>query len=326
MKSCNRILCQILLSASLMALSPQLAGAQMETFTGIGEYTVSDNETLQQGEDNAVKEALRAISEQVGVMVSSNTTIENAVVTQDEIVTFSSSFVKVLNKQVERHMDKDGDIHIRAQVTGNADPDLVINELRQLSRAAAPNRQAAPPINTGANTAPPPVTAIPNTSSPSPQVISPAPARGQTSAKKIPPEYQGALQQAEAHAAANNLSKKGLFRFMLNNGYPRKIATLLSEGADVDWKANALNRANDYLSQGYYSRNGIYLQLMTPNEGFTREEAFYAMTNLSADWNGQALGKARQYQENGMSRDKIRQRLLIEGFSTAEAQYAIAAI
>ena len=113
---------------------------------------------------------------------------------------------------------------------------------------------------------------------------------------------------------------------MLNNGYPRKIATLLSEGADVDWKANALNRANDYLSQGYYSRNGIYLQLMTPNEGFTREEAFYAMTNLSADWNGQALGKARQYQENGLSKDKIRQRLLIEGFSTAEAQYAIAAI
>ncbi|ORT99766.1 hypothetical protein D081_1650 [Anaerovibrio sp. JC8] len=291
----------------------------METFRGTGEYTVSDNETLQQAEDSAVKEALRDISEQVGVVVSSNTKVENAVVTHDEIVTFSSSFVKVLDKKIERHIDDDGDIHITARITGNADPDLVLTELKHLSTLKSPqsgNATSASPI--------PSVTPQPITPQP---VIIPQPTQPNTQpSKTIPPEYQGALQQAKAYSLSNHLSKKGLFKYMLNNGYPRNIATMISENADIDWKNNALNRASDYLTTGYYSKNGIYTQLLSPNEGFTREEAFYAMTNVVADWQAQALGKARQYKEMGWSNDKINQRLLVEGFAKNEVQYAVSLI
>lgn len=292
MFKCKKILCHILLSAAILSFVPQFSEAKMESYIAVGEYTLSDNETLQQGEDNAVKEALRNISEQLGVIVASNTKVENSVVTRDEIITFSSSFLKVQNKVIKRSIDADGDIHVFAHVTANADPDLVLSELNQLAISRFKNNQGGvqpPSVNT-------------------------------------PTQPQGKVQSVEEYAVQKHLSKKGFFRYLLSNGYPRDKATYTSEHAAIDWNNNALERAKEYLSQGYYAKKGIYTQLLSPNEGFTREEAFYAMTNVYADWNNQALGKARQYLQMGWTANKINQRLSIEGFSNEEVQFAMSHI
>ncbi|WP_051533534.1 Ltp family lipoprotein [Anaerovibrio sp. RM50] len=326
MLKCKKILCHILLSASLLSVMPQMAEAKMESYVAVGEYTLSDNETPQQGEDNAVKEALRNISEQLGVIVASHTKVENAVVTRDEIITFSSSFLKVQNKVIKRSIDADGDIHVFAHVTANADPDLVLSELNQLAISRLKNNNPSAVNNTnagGTNSRP-----MPNsqpTFTPQP-ITSPKPSGVQPPRGDIPKQYQGAVQQGEAYASQNHLSKKGLFRYLLSNGYSRENATYVSEHVGIDWSDNALGRAYDYLNQDYYSKKGIYIQLLSPNEGFTREEAFYAMTNVSADWNNQALGKARQYLDMGWTENKISQRLSIEGFSNEEVQYAMSYI
>ncbi len=290
----KKFLCHILLSASLISAIPQMSEAKMESYIAVGEYTLSDNETLQQGEDSAVKEALRNISEQLGVIVASNTKVENQVVTRDEIITFSSSFLKVQNKVIKRSIDADGDIHVFAHITANADPDLVLSELNQLaiqrlSGGHQPSAGHQPTVNT-------------------------------------PTQNQGIAQTVEEYAVQKHLSKKGFFRYLLLNGYPRDKATDVSEHTAIDWNNNALEKSREYLSQGYYSKKSIYTQLLSPNEGFTREEAFYAMTNVSADWNNQALGKARQYLQMGWTANKISQRLSIEGFSNDEVQYAISHI
>lgn len=292
MFKCKKILCHILLSAAILFFVPQFSEAKMERYIAVGEYTLSDNETLQQGEDNAVKEALRNISEQLGVIVASNTKVENSVVTRDEIITFSSSFLKVQNKVIKRSIDADGDIHVFAHVTANADPDLVLSELNQLAISRFKNNQGGvqpPSVNT-------------------------------------PTQPQGKVQSVEEYAVQKHLSKKGFFRYLLSMGYPRDKATNTSEHAAIDWNNNALERAKEYLSQGYYAKKGIYTQLLSPNEGFTREEAFYAMTNVYADWNNQALGKARQYLQMGWTANKINQRLSIEGFSNEEVQFAMSHI
>lgn len=292
MFKCKKILCHILLSAAILSFVPQFSEAKMESYIAVGEYTLSDNETLQQGEDNAVKEALRNISEQLGVIVASNTKVENSVVTRDEIITFSSSFLKVQNKVIKRSIDADGDIHVFAHVTANADPDLVLSELNQLAISRFKNNQGGvqpPSVNT-------------------------------------PTQPQGKVQSVEEYAVQKHLSKKGFFRYLLSNGYPRDKATYTSEHAAIDWNNNALEKAKEYLSRGYYAKKGIYTQLLSPNDGFTREEAFYAMTNVPADWNNQALGKARQYSQMGWTANKISQRLSIEGFSNEEVQFAMSHI
>ena len=292
MFKCKKILCHILLSAAILSFMPQHSEAKMESYIAVGEYAISDNETLQQGEDNAVKEALRNISEQLGVIVASNTKVENAVVTRDEIITFSSSFLKVQNKVIKRSIDADGDIHVFAHVTANADPDLVLSELNQLAISRFKNNQGGvqpPSVNT-------------------------------------PTQPQGKVQSVEEYAVQKHLSKKGFFRYLLSNGYPRDKATYTSEHAAIDWNNNALEKAKEYLSRGYYAKKGIYTQLLSPNDGFTREEAFYAMTNVPADWNNQALGKARQYSQMGWTANKISQRLSIEGFSNEEVHFAMSHI
>ena len=292
MFKCKKIICNMLLSAAILSFVPQNSEAKMESYIAVGEYTLSDNETLQQGEDNAVKEALRNISEQLGVIVASNTKVENSVVTRDEIITFSSSFLKVQNKVIKRSIDADGDIHVFAHVTANADPDLVLSELNQLAISRFKNNQGGV----------------------------------QPSSVNMPTQPQGKVQSVEEYAVQKHLSKKGFFRYLLSMGYPRDKATNTSEHAAIDWNNNALERAKEYLSQGYYAKKGIYTQLLSPNEGFTREEAFYAMTNVYADWNNQALGKARQYLQMGWTANKINQRLSIEGFSNEEVQFAMSHI
>ncbi|MBO6244788.1 MAG: Ltp family lipoprotein [Anaerovibrio sp.] len=292
MFKCKKILCHILLSAAILSFMPQHSEAKMESYIPVGEYALSDNETLQQGEDNAVKEALRNISEQLGVIVASNTKVENAVVTRDEIITFSSSFLKVQNKVIKRSIDADGDIHVFAHVTANADPDLVLSELNQLAISRFKNNQGGV-----------------------------QPPSGNT-----PTQPQGKVQSVEEYAVQKHLSKKGFFRYLLSNGYPRDKATYTSEHAAIDWNNNALEKAKEYLSRGYYAKKGIYTQLLSPNDGFTREEAFYAMTNVPADWNNQALGKARQYSQMGWTANKISQRLSIEGFSNEEVHFAMSHI
>lgn len=296
----TRVLCLIFLAAGIIFSVPCATEARMETFSGIGEYTVSDNETLQQAEDNAVAEALREISEQVGMIVASNTKVKNEVVTYDEIVTVTSNYVKVLDKKIERSMTKDGDIHITARVTANADPEIVLSELKQLSASIAKPIQPGPGENNET---------VPNSSQPD---------KG-----SIPVEYQGSVHQAEEYANENHLSKKGLLQHLITNGYSRATASLLMDHVRSDWKNNALMKAKDYLTRGNYSKKGIYVQLLSPNEGFTRDEAFYAMTNISADWKIQALGMARGYQQKGWTMDKIQQRLSIEGFSKDEVRYAM---
>ena len=292
MFKCKKIICNMLLSAAILSFVPQNSEAKMESYIAVGEYTLSDNETLQQGEDNAVKEALRNISEQLGVIVASNTKVENSVVTRDEIITFSSSFLKVQNKVIKRSIDADGDIHVFAHVTANADPDLVLSELNQLAISRFKNNQGGV----------------------------------QPSSVNTPTQPQGKVQSVEEYAVQKHLSKKGFFRYLLSMGYPRDKATNTSEHAAIDWNNNALEKAKEYLSQGYYAKKGIYTQLLSPNEGFTREEAFYAMTNVYADWNNQALGKARQYLQMGWTANKINQRLSIEGFSNEEVQFAMSHI
>ena len=292
MFKCKKILCHILLSAAILSFMPQHSEAKMESYIAVGEYALSDNETLQQGEDNAVKEALRNISEQLGVIVASNTKVENAVVTRDEIITFSSSFLKVQNKVIKRSIDADGDIHVFAHITATADPDLVLSELNQLAISRFKNNQGGVQAPSG----------------------------------NTPTQPQGKVQSVEEYAVQKHLSKKGFFRYLLSNGYPRDKATYTSEHAAIDWNNNALEKAKEYLSRGYYAKKGIYTQLLSPNDGFTREEAFYAMTNVPADWNNQALGKARQYSQMGWTANKISQRLSIEGFSNEEVHFAMSHI
>ena len=300
MKKVKLSLCGILLSMSLLFSLSNISEASVETFNAKGEYTVSKKETIQQAEDAAFSEALRSISEQVGVLVSSNTQVKNSKVTHDEIITISRNLIKVISKKFDRSVTSAGDIHITAYVTGSVDSDVVISEIKQSSNK---HSSSQPPQNTHRGNIKQSAEQSRNNNSSS--------------------EYENALQQAQNYSDQAHLSKKGLLRQLLYVGFSKEISTSAIENIDVAWKNNALEKANVYLLHGYFSKKGIYRQLFSPSEGFTHEEALYAMNNVSADWNAHALGKAEQYQLMGLSKNAIHRQLLYEGFTKDEARYAI---
>ena len=298
MKLDNHILCKMLLSLFLIFITPQMAEAKVETFTATGEYTVSKKETIQQAEDAAFAEALRSISEQVGVIVSSNTQVKNSSVTHDEIITISKNLIKVVSKKFERNVTSAGDIHIIAYVTGNVDSDVVISEINSISNQKHTRGNSDSDNSNSASS-------------------------NQTETKNNSPEYENAIRQATNFSENFHLSKKGLLRQLLYNGFSKEIATSAINSIKADWKQNALKKADQYLLTGYFSKKRIYIQLFSPSEGFTHEEALYAMNNVVADWKAQALGYAEQLQLQGLSKKAIYNALIYYSFTKEEASYAV---
>ena len=97
---------------------------------------------------------------------------------------------------------------------------------------------------------------------------------------------------------------------------------------ELDWKANALEKAKTYSDTMYMSKLGVYNQLISEyGEKFTEEEAQYAVDNVDADWKENALEKAKTYQQSmDMSPEAIRDQLVSdygEQFTKEEADYAI---
>lgn len=96
--------------------------AQVQTYTGVGEYTMSDFETLDVAKQRALLYAKRNAAEQAGTLIESNTEVINAAVTKDEINTMSSAILKINNTKYETLPSNDGSgIMVRATISADVD-------------------------------------------------------------------------------------------------------------------------------------------------------------------------------------------------------------
>ena len=75
--------------------------AEVQEITATGEYTMGENETILNAKKLALSQALRAASEQAGVLVESYTKVKNYQVTNDEINVLASSVVEVEDKSYQ---------------------------------------------------------------------------------------------------------------------------------------------------------------------------------------------------------------------------------
>ena len=71
-------------------ISVSVAHAETQTYTGVGEYIMQNNQTPDFAIQNAKMYAERNALEQAGIFVSSQTVVKNARLQQDEIQTFTA--------------------------------------------------------------------------------------------------------------------------------------------------------------------------------------------------------------------------------------------
>ncbi|WP_195563017.1 Ltp family lipoprotein [Streptococcus rubneri] len=139
--------------------------------------------------------------------------------------------------------------------------------------------------------------------------------------------YKNALEQAKYYLEIFPSSKEGLKKKLIESEEFSKdeVQAAIDEIADeVDWKANAVKKAETYLKTVHFSKYKL-LSHLSGYEKFTQEEAAYAVEHVKADWNLQALEKARDFRKYGnRSPEEIKKRLVeFEYFTEQEANYAI---
>ena len=91
----------------LLLTTVQPCAAEKITVDAAGQYLISKNENMNDGEAYAYKEALRSAIEKVAVRVVSYTKTVNQVLEEDIVETFASSVVKVLKKEVHPVVEGD---------------------------------------------------------------------------------------------------------------------------------------------------------------------------------------------------------------------------
>ena len=100
----------------------------------------------------------------------------------------------------------------------------------------------------------------------------------------VPTEYKSALRKAKSYANMD-MSKAGVYDQLTSEyggQFTAEAAQYAIDNVDVDWKENALKRAESYQESMAMSPKAIYDQLVSEYGGqFTAEEAQYAVDNLN---------------------------------------------
>ena len=109
--------------ASLIVFSCNIAFANPQTYTATGACVMSPKETLEDGIKHAREDALRLISESVGVFVESQSEAKNQELTQDEIKTMSTSIIRVKSESAPTIIQHGQGLDIKLTVTAEADAD-----------------------------------------------------------------------------------------------------------------------------------------------------------------------------------------------------------
>ena len=119
----KKLLIAALIAGSMM-FAP-IASASVETYTGKGEYVMSNFETPDIAQQRAQKYAERDAQEQAGVFIRSRSKVENFHLTEDEIITMSAGIVKILNVDIQPVVIDEHNFKFIATVTVNINNDEI---------------------------------------------------------------------------------------------------------------------------------------------------------------------------------------------------------
>ena len=112
------------------------AHAQIQTYTGSGEYLMSEDENVDFAKSRAAIEAERNILDQVCVYVKGQSSMIDNELDRDEVVSIGAGILHVTDTKYKMLDDADG-ILVKATVTAQID----IDELKTLLNQAIAERQ-----------------------------------------------------------------------------------------------------------------------------------------------------------------------------------------
>ena len=114
----------IALAALTLIFCATTAHAEMQTYEGVGEYSIMQGETLNAAKQQAKKIAERNALEQIYFYVRSDSSSKNSTVDKDEVITIAAGLMNVL-KTTYAVSKEDGSFVVKAVVVVEVDPDKI---------------------------------------------------------------------------------------------------------------------------------------------------------------------------------------------------------
>ena len=113
------------------------AHAQIQTYEGVGEYFMSDNETIDFAKNKAELDAERNVLEKICVYVRSDTEVVNSELSDDEIIIISTGILRVIDTKFSFEPKPDWTV-VKSFVTAEIDTDelkaLLEREVKKLKK------------------------------------------------------------------------------------------------------------------------------------------------------------------------------------------------
>ena len=129
-KIVRKMIAAALMFSSLTFVTP--ANAEVQTYTGVGEYVMSDFETPDVAKQRAQARAEKNAQAQAGVYVNSYTKTVNSRLAETEVVTITNGVMQVIDVDIKIiPLESDKGIMYRATVKANIDSDKVDEWLSQ---------------------------------------------------------------------------------------------------------------------------------------------------------------------------------------------------
>ena len=114
--------------------------AEIKTYTGIGEYTIGERDTLETAKQGAKEKALRNALEKAGVLVTSRSRVEDMELVEDVITSRTGAVLQVREVVYER-----ADLLVKATVKVDIDPEDLNHRLQ--NSEPSPKKIPPPPVN-----------------------------------------------------------------------------------------------------------------------------------------------------------------------------------
>lgn len=121
----------------MMCLTMQFGVVKAEIMVadGKGEYMMTGKDSVKYGEECAFTEAVRSISQQAAVAITSSSTSVDNQLSADEIEMVTATIIKVKSKNYNKNIAPNGNIIITASVKGELDVDIAEKMIHEIVEA-----------------------------------------------------------------------------------------------------------------------------------------------------------------------------------------------
>ena len=134
----RKFLLAALLAGSLLFMPS--GHAEIKTYTGVGEYTIGERDTLETAKQGAKEKAMRNALEKAGVLVTSRSRVEDLELVEDVITSRTGAVLQVREVVYERT-----DLLVKATVKVDIDPEDLNRRLQ--NSEPSPKKIPPPPVN-----------------------------------------------------------------------------------------------------------------------------------------------------------------------------------